>query len=50
MSEPYTELIDEIEKLIKEEQQNNIGLVRTNNLLVSERKSAGNKMEQLLER
>lgn len=44
------EKADEIEKLIKEEQQNNIGSARTNNLLVSERKSAGNKMEQLLER
>ena len=41
---------NEIEEIIKEEQQNNIGLARTNNLLLSERKITGNKMEQLLDK
>lgn len=41
---------NEIEKLIKEQQQNNIGTIRTNNLLVSERKSTGNEMENLLDK
>jgi len=41
---------NEIEKLIKEQQQTNIGAMRTNNLLESERRTAGNQLEDILEK
>ena len=41
---------NEIEKLIKEQQQTNIGAMRTNNLLESEKRTAGNQLEDILEK
>jgi hypothetical protein len=40
----------EIENLIKEQQQTNLGAMRTNNLLESERKTMGNQLEDILEK
>lgn len=41
---------NEIEKIVKEQQQNNLGSMRSNNLLVNERKTAGNELEKILEK
>ena len=41
---------NEIEKIVKEQQQNNLGSMRSNNLLVNERKSNSNQLENILEK
>lgn len=41
---------NEIENIVKEQQQNNLGSLRSNNLLVSERKIASNQLENILEK
>jgi hypothetical protein len=41
---------NEIEKIVKEQQQNNLGSMRSNNLLVNMREKPGNELENMLEK